>query len=267
MKNVFSPALLMTLQAVFSCLHASQDFWGEILTMNLSPTNGETIPEITDICLTWFDQVKANEYQTAIEILQRGLQEYPHSFALQTRLAAVLGDYAELSGAVHEKMFQKSKQIFEKLREEVPIQPKREQFYFNNEYNYRFALYREQYENGVAMIEHYFDLPDMESYGYKGYYFQGVGSANYAKQLLLEKNGSLAEEYARKSLIAWAQYMSYCNNYYNAYVHYGLALGILGETQEMMRALERGAKLIHTDLDYSEFREVIEYISSLEILE
>ena len=110
------------------------------------------------------------------------------------------------------------------------------------------------------MIEHYFDLPDMGSYGYKGYYFQGVGAANYAKQLLLEHNETLAKEYARKAVIAWAQYMSYCNDYYNAYVHYGLALGILGETKEMIRALQRGAKLIHTDLDYYEFREVIEYV-------
>lgn len=232
----------------------------KILAMRFFPTDGEINLEIADICLAWFDQVKANEYQTSIEILHKGLQKYPHSFSLQTRLAAVLGDYAELSGSEQKQMLQKSKEIFEKLKGEVLIQPKREQFYFNNEYDYRFALYKEQYENGVAMIEHYFDLPDMGSYGYKGYYCQGVGAANYAKQLLLEHNEPLAKEYARRAVIAWAQYMSYCNDYYNAYVHYGLALGILGETKEMIRALQRGAKLIHTDLNYYEFREVLECV-------
>ena len=237
----------------------------DILEMTLFLTDGEeTNSEISEICLTWFSRVRANEYQTATEILIEGLKKYPCSFALQTRLAAILGDYAaQLPEIEQEQMIRKSKQIFAKLQHEVAQQPKQEQFYFNNEYSYRYALHKEQYENGVAMIDHYFGQPDMESYGYKGYYFQGVGAANYAKKLLLERDELLAREYANRALIAWAQYLSYCNNYYNAYVHYGLVLGILGETKEMMRALQHGAHLIYTDLEYYEFKEVIEFIHSV----
>lgn len=231
-----------------------------ILEVTLLPTDEEMNQEITDACLRWFGQVRANRYFEAIEIVYEALEKYPRSFALQTRLAAVLGDYAgQCVGSEQNLGIEKSKQIFRKLYGEMNNQSKPEQFYFKNEYSYRFSLYKEQYENGVAMVDYYFDRPDMSSYGYKGYYFQGVGAANYAKQLLLEHEEELAKKYAEKALLAWAQYMSYCNNYYNAYVHYGLALGILGYNQEMMRALQRGAALIHVDLNYWEFDEVIRF--------
>jgi hypothetical protein len=234
-----------------------------VLEITLFPTDEETNQEIADICLKWFSQVKANNYLEAIEILYQGLKKYPHSFALQTRLAAVIGDYAgQFSGSEQELLLKKSVQIFQKLYKEVDSQSKREQFYFKNEYNYRFALYKEQYENGVAMINYYFDQLDMSSYGYKGYYFQGVGAANYAKQLLMKHNEKLAKQFAEKALVAWAQYMTYCNNYYNAFVHYGLALGILGYNQEMRRALQQGAALINVDLNYYEFKEIIDFIQS-----
>jgi hypothetical protein len=112
------------------------------------------------------------------------------------------------------------------------------------------------------MTEHYWELNELTDYGHKGYYFQGVGAANYAKQLLVKQETSLALEYAEKAIFAWAQYFSYFNTYYNAYVHYGLALGILGHEQDMMRALQRGADLIKTDLNFHEFKEIIEFIHS-----
>ena len=42
-----------------------------------------------------------------------------------------------------------------------------------------------------------------------------------------------------------------------------MALGILGNKQEMLRALERGADLIHQDLNYPEFKRVIEFVNRL----
>ena len=96
-----------------------------------------------------------------------------------------------------------------------------------------------------------------------GYYSQGVGASNYAYQLYQEGNQTLAMVYAQKALVAWAQCFSYDNNYYNAYVHYGLTLGILGDKTEMLRALHRGAALIHQDLNYPEFKKVIEMVDKL----
>ena len=99
--------------------------------------------------------------------------------------------------------------------------------------------------------------------GWGGYYSQGVGASNYAYKLYQAGNRALAMVYAQKALVAWAQCLSYDNNYYNAYVHYGLTLGILGDKTEMLRALQRGAELIHQDLTYPEFKKVIELIDKL----
>ena len=54
------------------------------------------------------------------------------------------------------------------------------------------------------------------------------------------------------------QHFTHENDYYNSYVHYALALGILGYRTEMLRALQRSAQLINKDLTYHEFTEVID---------
>lgn len=96
-----------------------------------------------------------------------------------------------------------------------------------------------------------------------GYYSQGVGASNYALELYQKGDKKLAQFYAQKALIAWAQCFSYDNNYYNAYVHYALSSGLLGYKEEMLRALQRSAELIHQDLNYPEFKKVIELINKV----
>lgn len=72
-----------------------------------------------------------------------------------------------------------------------------------------------------------------------------------------------AYEYGQKAIVAWAQYFSYKNDYYNAYVHYALALGILDYHEEMMRALHRSSIMIGKDLDYFEFKEITDFIEQV----
>ncbi len=68
----------------------------------------------------------------------------------------------------------------------------------------------------------------------------------------------------QKALVALAQYFSYENDYYNSYVHYALALEIIGYKEEMMRALQLSASIINRDLSYHEFKEVINFIDGIE---
>lgn len=99
--------------------------------------------------------------------------------------------------------------------------------------------------------------------GMGGYYSQGVGASNYAYQLYRQGHIKSAHLYAKKALVAWAKCFSYDNTYYNAYVHYALAVGILDNKEDMLRALQRGADLIHQDLNYPEFKKVIESVQSI----
>ncbi len=204
------------------------------------------------------------DYASAVSILFSGLQRYPQSFTLQFYFAALLGDYAELfSGNLQKRIFQKANDLFSVLLQEVHLQPKEIVYSFKNEYYYRSGLHKEQFELGKRRVDDYWDIGEWTDVGIKGYYCQGVGAANHAKQLMIKGDFELAYSYAQNAIVAWAQYFAYKNDYYNAYVHYALALGILGYKKEMLRALQRSAQLINKDLEYEEFKEVTDFINSL----
>jgi tetratricopeptide (TPR) repeat protein len=207
------------------------------------------------------DRVRKADYAAALLHTVQGVEKYPQSFSLQSDLASLLGDYSEITAEpLKSKMVQRARTIFDTLLQEADAQPKEVYFPFKNEYYFRFGMYLEQYNTGVERVAYFWGTDQWIPTGAKGYYCQGVGAAHYAKQLLIQGQKDLAREYAQKAIIAWAQCFSYKNDYYNSYVHYALALGILGQKEEMMRALEHSASLIRRDLDYHEFKEVIEFI-------
>ena len=233
------------------------------LAFKLPPTNALVVKEVHPIIKNAFDEVKVAHYEQALHIILEGLKDYPHNFPLQTDLAMLLGDCAEITPSpLRERMIEKSKEIFNRLIYELDGQPRMMTYRFLSEYYFRFELYREQYELGLERVAEYWGKTNERCI--YGYYGQGVGAAHYAHQLLMQGNCALAQEYAQKALVAWAQYFSYEHTYYNSYVHYALALGILGYKEEMMRALERSASLIKRDLDYPEFKEVIDIIEGIE---
>ncbi len=209
-------------------------------------------------------KVHEGQYEEAIKLIAEGLRKFPKNFILQSDLAALLGDCSEVTPEpLKNRMIQKAKQLFDRLINEVADQPKNIAYDFKNEYFFRFRMYREQYENGLHRVSEYWGTKEWGSEGVQGYYNQGVGAARYAKELIEEDNKTLALDYAQKAIVAWAQYFSYKNDYYNAYVHYALALGILGYRDEMMKALERSASIIKRGLDYFEFKEVIDFIAKI----
>jgi tetratricopeptide (TPR) repeat protein len=237
----------------------------QCLEMTLPQSNVHVSQEALSYKSDVVKNIEKGNYQEALEIVYKGLAVYPQSFMLQTYFAALIGDLSEqYTHPLKQKMIEKSKQAFNKLLSESAVQPKRDMYRFKNEYYYRFGLHEQQYISGQKMVDDYWKTPEwLTQDGLSGYYYQGVGATYYAKQSLLQDKKQLALEYAHKALVAWAQYFSWENNFYNAYVHYALALGILGNTKEMMHALQRGADLIKKDLSYHEFQEVITFVGKL----
>jgi hypothetical protein len=202
------------------------------------------------------------DYEGAIAVLLAGLKAHPESFSLQSLLAALIGDTSEITPEPMKiEMVKTSEKMFAQLMKFVEFQPKDIYYKFKNEYFFRHANYLSQFENGRAFVEHFSLQGKLNPLGIDGFYCQGVGAAHYAKSLVSQGEISRAREYAQESIIAWAQYFSHENDYYNAYVHYALALGILGHSSDMLKALTRSASLIGKDLEYHEFKEVIDFVS------
>jgi hypothetical protein len=235
------------------------------LALELPPTNTGISDEANAVSKEAMKKVHECEYEKSIEITVSGLKKFPQDFTLQSDLAALLGDTSEITPeTLKSRMLEKSKEMFDRLLVEAEGQPKEAYYPFKNEYFYRSKMYREQYELGIKGVADYWGTDKWKSNGVKEYYYQGVGATYYAKQFLMNGSKKHALAWAQKALVAWAQYFSYENDYYNSYVHYALALGILGYKEEMMRALERSASLIKKDLNYHEFQEVIQFIKSIQ---
>ncbi len=257
---------------------STQAAWQEIvhaaLSLNLPVTDNDLSAEANDCCIKSFEAVRACNYAQGLAFILDGLHKFPHNFRLQANFATVLGDYAEtdkttLCASLRDLMVTQAKRVFDKLMQEAEGKSEKKFkdiiYSFKNEYYYRFRMHREQYENGVHRIQDYWGTTEWQSTGgWRGFYNQGVGAARYAQQLIKAGNKPLALDYAQKALVAWAQYFSYVNDYYNAYVHYALALGILGYQDEMMKALQRSASIIKRDLDYVEFKEVIDFVHDIQ---
>jgi tetratricopeptide (TPR) repeat protein len=242
----------------------NESIMNKALSIELAVTNNITSSEVDNLINQATKKVFEANYAEALKITIEGIKKFPNNFALQSDLASLIGDYSEIiNEPLKNKMIEKSKEIFNRLNKEVDDQPKDDFFTFKNEYYYRFARYKEQYELGLSRVDYYWNKKEMATKGFRGYYSQGVGAANYARILIKEGNKKLALDYAQKAIVAWAQYFGYKNDYYNAYVHYSMALGILGYKQEMMRALIKSARLINKDLSYFEFKEVIDFVNSI----
>jgi tetratricopeptide (TPR) repeat protein len=232
----------------------------DLLAANMPPCD-----ESYDLIGRAGDRGLEANYDESLKIMLTALEKFPHDFFVQAYFATLLGDHADnFSSAIKEKMVKRSTEIFTKLKGEFLEQPKRVEFFFRNEYCWRFGDYKAQYELGLERVSYYWGSPEWKTRGFRGYYSQGVGAAHYSQELLKAGNKEQALEYAQKAVIAWAQYFSYENTYYNSYVHYALALGILGHKDKMIEALTRAADLIKRDLSYHEFKEVIDFVNGLE---
>jgi len=160
----------------------------------------------------------------------------------------VLGDYADtLTGARQKMLKQRSRAMLGGLVKRLQSIRWEWNISTRNEYYYHSSQFKKQYELG---------LESAEGGGQWAYYSQGVGASNYAYELAANGRARLAALWADRAVAAWGNFFRIKDNYYNAYVHYALALGILGRAKEMESALTRSAELSGKPESYREFREV-----------
>jgi hypothetical protein len=198
------------------------------------------------------------DYKKAVGVLAGVYKKYPADFKVANFYASTLADYAELlSGEKKKKLKKEGISILSNLLKRTRGISKGWIYRTRNEYYYQTKNYYKQYMLGVEMVTN----------GDKnGFYSQGVGAAWHALELVMKgnRNKKRSKVWAKKAINAWNNYFKYvAKDYYNPYVHYALAFGILGNDKEMNKSLFKASKLSGKPLSYYEFKEVINSINLL----
>lgn len=212
--------------------------------------------------MDWYDRVwdyiEQAEYKKATEHAKRGLKFFPDDTVASFQYFSVMADYALSKETKKFKQMHKTavlgmKKLLKKTSGRgISFNYKK---IMKNEFYYQTKQYQKQFYLGVNSYKRKGNKHDM--------YSAGVGAANYALELAKKNNKKMAFLWAKKSVESWEVYFEMNLKYYNPYVHYALALGILGEKKRMMDALKKSSKLCKKPMSYKEFAETIKVVNEL----
>lgn len=201
-------------------------------------------------------RIGAADYRAAFKIVRRFHARYPRDFGVTQRYASVMGDYAEgLPPSRRARVKARSIAVMRALLQRSRGEPNRMAvFALRNEFYWQTKNRLAQYRLGASAV----------SRGNKfGYYCQGVGAAWHAYELTRAGRVARGALWARRAIRAWAAHRRFRPDYYNQYVHLGLAFGILERPGEMEAALRHGARLAGKEPSYREFEEIRELLRML----
>lgn len=206
-----------------------------------------------------YDFIALADYKNATAHAKKGLKLYPDDTVASFTYYSIMADYALSSKTKKfQEMHKDAIAGMKKLLKKTSGRGISTNFknVMKNEYFYQTKQFKKQYELGIKNYKLTGDKHNL--------YSSGVGGANYALELARVGKTKQAESWARKSIVAWDIYFQYDKKYYNPYVHYGLAWGVLGEKKKMMKALKDSSKRCGKPMSYKEFSEVIEWIEEIE---
>ncbi len=208
-----------------------------------------------------YDFIELAEYKKATAHAKKGLKLFPDDTVASFTYYSIMADYALSSKTkkfkdMHKDAVSGMKKLLGRTGGRgISLGFKKN---MKNEYYYQTKQYKKQYELGISFFKRH---------GEKGsLYSSGVGGANYALGQAFKNKKNLAELWAKKAIHAWEIYFEYDKKYYNPYVHYALAWGVLGNKKKMMKALKDSAKRCGKPMSYKEFVEVIEWVEQIPYL-
>lgn len=199
--------------------------------------------------------IQATEYKRAVDILDPLYRKYPHDVRVVKFYASTLADYAfSLRPARRRALQARGRKLLAGLMPRLRWVDRTLAYSTRNEYYYHSQKYDKQYALGLEFVK---------AGTKKAYYSQGVGAAWQAYGHAKKGRRYLARLWAKRAVRGWENLFKVNDKYYNSYVHYALALGILGRAAEMEAALKRSAKLCGQPDTYHEFADIREKVAGL----
>ena len=77
----------------------------------------------------------------------------------------------------------------------------------------------------------------------RSYYSMGVGAVQMAESYGLRGNKALCSRWAKKSVQTWECFFRVDSKWFNSYLFYAKALGLLGQTSRMDAALAKAKRI------------------------
>lgn len=198
--------------------------------------------------------VQRAKHREAFILAQKLHRAYPNNPEVQYEFAVLLGDNTQ--GIKKHQAERNRLRCVALLKQLLPktagvdaltrYRIRNEYFWFTRQHRKQYLLGTEGLRSGIK----------------KAYYSQGVGAAWHALKLAEDKQTARAAKWAERSVVAWRKFLAK-NEYYNAYVHLGLALGVMGRKKEMEEALKRGAKVAGASTNFHEFSEIRKRVGQL----
>lgn len=207
-----------------------------------------------------WDHIGKANYQKATACAKKGLKLFPDDTIAGFNYYSIMADYALSSKTKKfQDMHKEAVAGMKKLLKRTSGRgiSKNYKKIMKNEYYYQTKQFKKQYELGKVFYQRTGEKHHL--------YSAGVGGANHALALARLGQTKRAKAWATKSIEAWDIYFEYDKKYYNPYVHYALAWGVLGEKKKMMKALKDSSKRCGKPMIYKEFAEVIEWIEEIEV--
>jgi len=118
-----------------------------------------------------------------------------------------------------------------------------------NEYYFFTGQFKKQYDLGTELIRKKVKC---------GSFCQGVDASWFAYYFAQKGRHKQAQTWARKSVLAWNQFLKIRNNYYYPYVNLAFANGILKQFKQIEINLQKAQELSKQHRTYNEFEDVRE---------
>lgn len=189
--------------------------------------------------------VQQAQYRKAFKHADLTWKKYPTNRFAQYHYAVTLGDCEEWAPlSEQEKNVKKAAKILRALLRRCNGAPARLIAASRNEYYWFSRQPRKQYRLGREQVR---------KGKYTGNYSIGVGAVTIAIEKHKKRDYGVAYTWASRAKDAFEKYFIESPSYYNAYVWYGQALGLLQDFDGMELAFETAAKLANRPVSYREF--------------
>ena len=201
--------------------------------------------------------IERADYLAAYRIISRAFKRWPNDFQIRYVYAAIMADYAETLPLKKRRVLkQSSARIMRGLLRSLSGKPYASTYHLRNEYYYQSGQFKKQFKLGVEGKRRGIRNAD---------YSQGVGAAWYSKQLFEKGQRARGRHWANVAIKAWKRHVRIRPDYYNCYVHFALAYGLLGQKKECEIKLLKAGKLSNKDSKFWEFEEIRKVLKQLNL--